>query len=153
MELEEGNHIVEVRIYDRAGNVAKDIVMFTIDITPPEIDILEPENNSVVDTEQVIIRIQVLDDNPDKVFANTGSGWWEVNGNEFAVKLRKGENRIYIRAVDRAGNVKEAVLIVTLKQLIIPNYALYLVLAMAVGTIVVVFWRKKRKSLEETEEI
>ncbi len=133
-KLDEGSHIVEVRIYDKAGNVARDNVTLIIDTTPPEIVILEPENNSIVSQEEITIRIHVMDENLDKVLIGINGKWTEISGNEYTIDLKSGENRIYVKAIDKAGNARTVLLILTLKKMQLMPYvflALILVISLA----------------------
>jgi len=152
VELEDGRHIVEVKIYDVAGNIAKDSVIFTVDTTPPTITILEPENNSEVTDETITIRLYVSDANLDKVLIRTDGGWIELQGNEYTVSLNKGENRIWIRATDKAGNTRTVVLIVTLKKIQLMPYV-FLALIPIISLAVFLGKRKKRKKahMEQAE--
>ena len=54
--LPEGQHVVEVRVIDKAGNEGMDNVTFYIDITPPNVQITEPTNNSYIPSENITVK-------------------------------------------------------------------------------------------------
>ncbi len=151
LELEDGRHIVEVKVYDIAGNIAKDSVIFTIDTTPPTITIIEPENNSVVTEETITIRLYVFDANLDTVLMKANGKWTELKGNEYTVSLHEGENKIWIRATDKAGNTRTVVLIVTLEKMQLMPYVL-LALVPVIFLAALSLKKKKKHRRRETSE-
>jgi|GEM_PF-1078717 len=54
--LEDGEHHVEVQAFDKAGNTRSHAVTFTVDTSPPEIDITSPEEDEWISESSVTIR-------------------------------------------------------------------------------------------------
>ncbi|MFP4608104.1 MAG: helix-hairpin-helix domain-containing protein [Candidatus Aenigmatarchaeota archaeon] len=104
----DGEHTVEVRAVDRAGNTRSEDVYFLVDTTPPEIEIISPDG--VIDEDSVTTRWECNEtltgiDYFQVIIEGNGV---EVSGeqNEYSFDdLSDGEYELEIRAVDNAGNV------------------------------------------------
>ena len=96
----EGIYNITIGITDEMGNTSTGTVSFTIDKTPPVIDIVSPVNNTV--TNQDVTLVYSLSDNfdtPDEMTVNIGNN---------TVYSEEGDYTITINATDRAGNTGEA---------------------------------------------
>ncbi|MEF8874380.1 MAG: S8 family serine peptidase [Candidatus Thermoplasmatota archaeon] len=60
--LEDGEHSVEVRANDRAGNTESKSITFTIDTSPPVVDITSPEDNAWISESSVTVRWEKEDE-------------------------------------------------------------------------------------------
>ncbi|MEM3704619.1 MAG: hypothetical protein QXZ02_02885 [Candidatus Bathyarchaeia archaeon] len=111
-DLNDGNHTVYVKAYDLAGNVEEAHVNFKVDTTPPAVSLLSPNACSTLKSSNITVtwigtdyisgieHYEVkLDENP----------WVNVGTNETYVlyNLANGKHELYIKAIDKAGNVFE----------------------------------------------
>ena len=106
--LSEGSHIIEVRVYDVAGNIGEDSIMITIDITAPMITGVHPSEQFYINTTNVTLSWEAIDNyGIDRYYIRIGNDSWIDVGqkNEYFIEgLSEGINIIYIKAVDKAGN-------------------------------------------------
>lgn len=155
-QLADGNHVVNVRVTDSAGNVAEGVVVFICDTVAPDVDIGGPGMNTKISKDSVSVwwyggdaltgidhyevRIAGGDwidagDATDYSFTGLGDGWYLVD----------------VKAVDRSGN--EAISSVSFGIYTsiwsqngpyhgIPMYAV--IAAIMVGAIVAVLLLRKR---------
>jgi len=153
VELDEGTHIIVVKAIDRAGNVGSSTLNITIDITPPTVEIILPENNTTLNTTTITLWWDAYD-------YLSGIEHFEVyvNGNpinvtipptqtKYTITLHEGRNIITIVAVDRAGNRGISTVILNVKT---PHPCLlYLIIltVVVVAIALVIFWRKKRSQV------
>jgi Glucodextranase, domain B/Carboxypeptidase regulatory-like domain/Transglutaminase-like superfamily len=103
--LTDGTQPVRVYATDVAGNEQSDEIAIKLDRTPPGIRLDAPETASLSTSESsILVAGSVTDD--DRVASLTIGGTTVAPG-AFAVDvpLTEGDNRIEIRATDRAGNV------------------------------------------------
>ena len=115
-DLIEGEHIVQVRIYDQAGNFAEKSVTFTVDTEEPVLNIDSPADGSFLNNPDVPISWSAT----DVITAVTGyeyrihsngawSEWSErttATGHTFP-SLADGTHKVQVRAYDQAGNFAE----------------------------------------------
>ncbi len=113
LDLKEGRHQIVVRAEDRAGNVVlKQLKSVTIDLTPPELVILDPVKDTWYASSlnytlrgtthgqvQLTINGRVVEVAPDGSWA---SGW----------ELNSGSNEFTIRSTDIVGNYNEVVKVI-----------------------------------------
>ena len=109
----EGIHIVSLTAVDVAGNTATAIVAFTVDATPPDIAVISPVEGAYVAGTQVTVLWSASD-------AVSGIARYEVAldlgapvslpgaGAYSFPDVPEGLHRVSVRAVDRAGNAREA---------------------------------------------
>ncbi|RLG42197.1 MAG: hypothetical protein DRN78_03405, partial [Thermoproteota archaeon] len=109
--LAEGSHTVDVKAYDKAGNYDVTTVTFTVDITPPVLDITNPANETYTNSENVRVEWTYYDtlSGVDHVEVNLdGTSWINVGTatSYTFTNLTEATHIIYVRAFDVAGNVK-----------------------------------------------
>ncbi len=109
--LKEGEHNVSVKALDKAGNTNVSIVFFTVDLTPPTLQITSPENHSYVNSSSVTMSWSGSDSSGiDHYEVRADDGSWidvgTVTGYTFS--LSDGNHSLYVRAFDLAGNVAES---------------------------------------------
>jgi len=109
-DLEEGEHTVEVKAVDNAGNERVESISFMVDLTPPEIMIMSPEEDEVISSNDVEVLWSGYDEITDidyyevrcpeeEDWIHTGrSTWYEFSD------LDDGEYTTEVRAVDEAGH-------------------------------------------------
>ncbi len=110
--LDEGVHKIYIRAVDRAGNSIVIVVRIFVDLTAPIINIIEPQNNSVIPTTEVTI-IWSIEENFEVedvivIVDNTQVINVDYVSNVTIENLSEGTHRITIRAIDKAGNVGES---------------------------------------------
>jgi hypothetical protein len=115
LNLDEGNHTIEVWGYDLSNNTGYASVVFAVDLTPPSLSIISPANNTL--TNQTSINIQwVSSDNYGIAYylilidgiqyANTTQANYTINN------LGEGIHTITLYAVDYGGlNSSESIII------------------------------------------
>ncbi len=108
-DLEEGDHTVDVRVTDNAGNNATDSVTFTVDITPPTVTITSPDEGQIFNVSDITVQWIGSDD-------ETGISHYEIrlndedwmnvgNDTEYILEgVADGEHTVYVRAFDFANN-------------------------------------------------
>ncbi|MEF8873948.1 MAG: S8 family serine peptidase [Candidatus Thermoplasmatota archaeon] len=106
--LEDGEHGVEVRGYDVAGNQETVSITFTVDTTSPEVEIISPEQNKIYDKDTITASWSGSDGNSGiashEVRLNQGD-WIEVDGTEHEFDgLEDGEYTFKVRVTDEAGH-------------------------------------------------
>ena len=113
LDLKEGKHLIVVRAEDRAGNIVlKQLRSVTIDLTPPELEILDPVKDTWYASAlnytlrgytrgqvQLAINGRVVEVEPD--------GYWSS-----AWDLNSGSNEFTIRSTDIVGNYREVVKVI-----------------------------------------
>jgi len=106
--LPEGNITIYVRAYDYAGNMAEDICWVVIDTIPPTLSLVAPENNSWTNCTHINLTWMGSDENLDHYEVKVGSGSWVDVGMNTSYEVgfgEDGEYLVFMRAVDRAGNM------------------------------------------------
>ena len=107
IEFEEGLNTVTAWVNDTAGNLAWAAISFTVDTTPPTIDILSPISTNHADATQRV-EISVTSDFPiDQVWYN-----WEGTNTTYVgpidIEFSEGVHVLSVWANDTAGNLRSA---------------------------------------------
>lgn len=114
LSLEEGEHQIFVYAEDEAGNESVESTHYTvtIDTTIPELSVETPEDRAVftLRREQSLpVRGKVSEE--ATVFVNSSRVRTDEEGNfSTTIQLGEGENKITLRAEDKAGNQTEEVI-------------------------------------------
>lgn len=105
-QLQDGQHSVEVKALDRAGNEARASIVFTVDTTPPVVQVLSPAPGSYVNTSLVTVTWQAEEANLDHFEVSVDGGDWQDVGTSttYTATLMEGSHSISVKAVDKAGN-------------------------------------------------
>ncbi len=116
MSLDEGVNIIRIMVSSVYGRVWRDIVI-GVDLTPPEITILSPQNNSVVETNTstalVKLRVDVVDNVGVDRILMVYEGHVVEMSEETELILGVGEYYFKIVVIDYAGNRNVAILHLT----------------------------------------
>ncbi|MEM2292239.1 MAG: hypothetical protein QXX41_03090 [Nitrososphaerota archaeon] len=110
--LKEGDHTVHIRAYDAAGNVREAYVNFKVDMTPPLVYLISPKACSDLNYPNVTVIWLGTDyvSGIDHYEVRLDNGpWINVGMNETYtfLNLTNGVHELYIRAIDKAGNIHE----------------------------------------------
>jgi hypothetical protein len=113
--LTSGEHTVDVRVMDGAGNEGTDSVTFTVisDTTPPTVSITSPTNGSSLASSSVTVTWAASDGTGsgiDTIEVKLDSGaWTAATGTSRAfLALAEGSHTVSVRVTDNAGNAATA---------------------------------------------
>ncbi|MGA1820433.1 MAG: NosD domain-containing protein, partial [Thermoplasmatota archaeon] len=114
LDLAEGQHTFEVRIYDMAEHNRSDTTWFTIDTVRPSIDIQAPDGSPLlfnIDTPMISWSSQDTGPGIDHhMITHDGENWTrvgDVKEYRFPSPLDAGRHTITVRCVDKGGNWAE----------------------------------------------
>lgn len=115
----DGFYIIKVVGVDKAGNTGSSTVRITIDTTPPEIKILNPQNHSTLSNKTFTLELEIKDNlEVEKVVIYINNKkYLEVSENYSQITIKTqsyGEHKIQIIAYDTAGNKASTVLVVNI---------------------------------------
>ena len=106
--LPTGMHNVRIRAVDRAGNIEEKKILFTVDLSPPDLTITSPSNDTVFNRNTFTVEWTATDDNGiDHYEIRLNNGAWLDIGvsNSYTYSgLPDGYYEVYVRAFDLAGN-------------------------------------------------
>lgn len=108
--LSEGAHTIYFNATDSLGNYAITSFTIIIDLTKPIVVITAPLTGSAQNLNSTLVSWTVSDDNAvaNCSISTDGTNWIEVNGTSFQLHdLAVGNNTIYVRAYDIAGNYNQ----------------------------------------------
>ncbi|MEF8873098.1 MAG: NosD domain-containing protein [Candidatus Thermoplasmatota archaeon] len=107
--VEDGNHEIEIRAVDRAGNEDIDDLSFSVDTTPPNIQIVSPEEGEKIGNESVIVEWEASDPiaGVNSFEIRIEEEDWRDVGSSLNYEFTGLEDREYtveVRALDEVGN-------------------------------------------------
>ncbi len=118
----DGAYTIEVQASDKAGNFAKEMFKFTIDSTKPQIELVSPEDKSVI-SPGTTIDLNIVDDN----LANVNYSLDGVVAQDLSVPYNivttgwaDGEHQIEVNAIDEASNLNSKVFTFTIQTPFVP---------------------------------
>ena len=115
-ELTEGQHIIKVIAFDYASNTNDSIVEITVDLTPPNIYITAPKNNSWQSTKSITITWNAFDTygiNKYEIYVD--SAYVDTcYDNSYSLTLEEGTHEIKVIAYDKAGNTNASIVIINI---------------------------------------
>lgn len=112
LDLSDGNHTVSLKAFDNAQNAGETSVDFLVDTEPPAVLIFSPLSDSVVRSPNLTVSWS----GQDAVSGILGydlrldAGDWmdmEINDSYILTELTSGNHTIYVRARDKAGNLRQ----------------------------------------------
>jgi hypothetical protein len=108
--LAEGIHTVVVKALDVAGNNGTDTVTFTVDLTPPVVEIISPADNAKFADKNVTVMWNATDALSGLAYIQVriDGGDWTLVGTDLShsfVNLADGNHVVDVRGVDNAGNL------------------------------------------------
>jgi len=99
-----GDHVLEVEIEDRAGNVAREVIRIQIDNTPPRLVITTPDGDVLARDRMLTI---IGETEEGATVSINGENVTSTHGLFIAlVPLEEGENTVTVVAMDRLSNVE-----------------------------------------------
>ncbi len=110
VQLSDGEHIVQIRVTDVAGNEIECVIDFVSDKTPPQVAISSPVVNSKISKNEATIQWDSSDQASgiDRFEVQVDGGdWKQISGGSSAYQLtllRDGWHSVTVKAVDRSGN-------------------------------------------------
>ncbi len=107
--LSQGANEFHIRAFDEAGNNGTDHIEIIVDTTDPAVEILDPDNGTVVNASLILVEWTGSDDvtSIGSFSYRIGAGEWNDEGSNTSANISlpsEGEYRIRIRAEDLAGN-------------------------------------------------
>ncbi|MEF8874245.1 MAG: helix-hairpin-helix domain-containing protein, partial [Candidatus Thermoplasmatota archaeon] len=112
--LSDGVYEVSVRAIDEAGHETVDSINFTVDTTPPDLEITEPTSDEIFNRSDITVEwhcenyISEIDHygfRLDEGNDDNWSEWTELQDTQFGLEnLRDGEHMLEVIATDRAGH-------------------------------------------------
>ena len=112
IRVPEGAHNVWARAVDAAGNAVRRNVSVVVDLTPPALAVTSPHDGLV--TRDPVVAIVGTYELGAKVWVAGRQLGGYTGSFDLTIRLVEGANVVVARAVDRAGNVAEVVLHLTL---------------------------------------
>ncbi|MFP4607975.1 MAG: Ig-like domain-containing protein, partial [Candidatus Aenigmatarchaeota archaeon] len=110
LDLNDGEHLVDVKaVNETFGNSAQDNVNFTVDTTPPQVNITDPAENDILTSSDVTANWNGSDNTSgiDYYEVRIDSNAWNNvgNNNEHSfTDVADGDHTIDVKAWDNAGN-------------------------------------------------
>ncbi|MEF8874798.1 MAG: S8 family serine peptidase, partial [Candidatus Thermoplasmatota archaeon] len=107
--LGDGDYTVEVRATDELGNRELSSVDFTVDTTPPQLNIISPEPDEIMNETSVTLEWEATPEGTEIVSYDVnidGGGWVSADSesNHTFESLVDGDHTVEVRAWDKAGN-------------------------------------------------
>jgi hypothetical protein len=110
-DLTHGAHTIFVLAIDKAGNRIEEEAFFIVDLVPPMIEILEPENDILVNEASIMLSWVHSDDGSgvaSVICGVDGELKWDVTWahTSHVVEIEEGFHVVTLTAIDRAGNLE-----------------------------------------------
>lgn len=114
----EGEHRIDLRAWDDAGNSATATVYLTLDLTPPSLTIDSPQEGEIFNHSLLTVTWDAEDNQPGSLMCSISiddGPWTDVGAVSLHdMTLSEGEHSIAVRAMDQAGNAVVAYVSVTI---------------------------------------
>jgi len=111
--LTEGQHTIVVLAKDIVGNNNTTKIILTIDMSPPQLDITNPQDGEILTSSTVTIEWSAYDENGIAYYLvriDSGS-WIKTQSTSHTVSIGDGVHSVTVRAYDHAGNYEESVIV------------------------------------------
>ena len=146
-ELPEGSHNIIVYASDSFGNTgASSTVLFTVDMSPPSISILSPENKTY-DATDIPLTFALNEPASWMAYSLDGKTSVTIAGNVTLSVLPEGSHSVIVYAKDTAGNAGASEII----YFNIAPFPIILIVAVAViivivGAVLLIYFTKAKKT-------
>ena len=118
LHLAEGTHIIVITVVDTEGYVLEKKYVINVDITPPELTILSPQNNTVINNTRIQLRLDVWDNMAiDRIIVSSNSEVMETTNRTIYIDLIDGDNIVRVMVLDRAGNIDQGLVVITVDRI------------------------------------
>jgi parallel beta-helix repeat protein len=146
-ELPEGSHSIIVYASDSFGNTgASNTTLFTIDMSPPSISILSPENKTY-DTTDISLTFALNEPASWMAYSLDGKTSVTIAGNVTLAALSEGSHSIVVYAKDAAGNAGTSEIIYfNVEPFPITLIVAVIVIIVIVGAALLIYFKKAKKT-------
>ncbi|GEM_PF-2343814 len=166
LDLDAGDHTIEVKALDNAGNSNTDSVNITVDTVPPNIVILNPDEKANLEPGDTTIEWTGYDgySGIDHYEIRFDNGSWQSVGDGTSHTFRdleEGEYTVTVRAVDRAGNTEEEEIVFTVEETLSFSEIsgigvfMFILTTLLILSVFIVFgisrWKKERRESSKDE--
>ena len=103
-DLPDGDHLLEMRTADKAGNLNSTSVSFTVDTAAPVVNITSPEGGGFINSGLVTWTVVDATVNLTEV-STDGLVWTAITGTSHDFTLADGTYTVYVRVTDRLGRL------------------------------------------------
>jgi hypothetical protein len=111
-DVEPGEHMLEIDVFDRAGNLASEVIRIEIDNQPPRLVVVSPEGDILTRNPDLVVRGETED---GATVSINGEEVDTLHGLFIAeVRLQEGPNTVTVVSLDRLSNVATVRFIATL---------------------------------------
>jgi parallel beta-helix repeat protein len=145
-ELPEGSHGIIVNASDSFGNTgASNTTFFTIDLSPPSISILSPENKTY-DTTDIPLTFALNEPASWMAYSLDGQTNVTIAGNVTLAVLPEGSHSVVIYANDTAGNAGiSEIIYFNIEPFPITLIVAVIVIIVIVGAVLLIYFKKAKK--------
>jgi parallel beta-helix repeat protein len=149
-ELPEGSHNIIVYASDSFGNTgASSTVLFTIDMSPPSVSILSPENKTY-DTTDIPLTFALNEPASWMAYSLDGKTSVTIAGNVTLAVLPEGSHSVIVYAKDTAGNAGASEMVYfNIEPFPITLIVAVIVIIIIVGAVLLIYFRKAKKKTEK----
>jgi hypothetical protein len=105
--LKAGTNLIKVTASNKTGQTAEEKALIILDKQPPDLQVSQPTDHQNLPKDTKNITIKGTAEAESTVFVNSIQAMTDQNGNfSYILDLSPGENKIEVKAVDKAGNNK-----------------------------------------------
>jgi hypothetical protein len=146
-ELPESSHSIIVYASDSFGNIGtSSTVLFTIDMSPPNVSILLPENKTY-DTTDIPLTFALNEPASWMAYSLDGKTSVTIAGNVTLAALSEGSHSIVVYAKDAAGNAGTSEIIYfNVEPFPITLIVAVIVIIVIVGAALLIYFKKAKKT-------
>ena len=147
----DGTYNLTIVAYADEEPLERDSIIFFVDTTPPTIEVINPQNNTQISQNMIIVNWTASDNfGIDHFEIRLNNEEWINVGNQTSYVFKNvpdGEYIIYLRAYDIAGNVNEiAIKVIVKTQKIDYIYPLLAILIAIIIVSAIILYKKRKKS-------
>jgi parallel beta-helix repeat protein len=148
-ELPEGSHSIIVYASDSFGNTGASSTVFTVDLSPPSISILSPENKTY-DTTDIALTFALNEPASWMAYSLDGQTNVIIAGNVTLAVLPEGSHSVVVYANDAAGNAGASEIIYfSVEPFPITLIVAVIVIIVIVGAALLIYFTKAKKTIRK----
>jgi parallel beta-helix repeat protein len=147
-ELSEGSYGITVYATDSFGNNgASNMTLFTIDLTPPSVSILSPENKTY-DATDIPLTFTLNEPASEMAYSLDGQANVTIAGNVTLAVLPVGSHSLVVYANDTAGNLGDSrIIYFDIEPFPIMLVIAVIVIVIIVGAVLLIYFKKAKKKI------